>query len=89
MIIVWSFASSPGLLHMGKGLMTLNPYHSDGVIVNKTAVAGLLAVLHSAFDMKNSLLNKRHYILMLSLPLCDRAVSSLSTKNSNLYPYHH
>jgi len=25
---VWSFASSPGLLHMGKGLMTLNPYHS-------------------------------------------------------------
>jgi hypothetical protein len=43
--------------------MTLSPFHSDGVLMNKTAVGGLLAVLHSCFDMKSSILNKRHYLL--------------------------
>jgi len=52
-----------GLLHLGKGLLTLNPFHSDGLLINKTAVAGLLAVMHSAFDLKNSILSKRHYVL--------------------------
>jgi 26S proteasome regulatory subunit N1 len=52
-----------GILHLGKGLMTLNPFHSDGLLLNKVAVAGLLAVLHSVFDSKNSIFAKRHYIL--------------------------
>jgi len=52
-----------GLLHLGKGLMTLNPFHCDGLLLNRVAVAGLLTVLHSAFDLKNSILNKRHYLL--------------------------
>ncbi len=52
-----------GLLHLGKGLMTLSPFQSDGLLMSKTAVAGLLAIFHSAFDMKASILNKRHYLL--------------------------
>jgi 26S proteasome regulatory subunit N1 len=39
---------------MGKGLLTLNPYHSDGLLFNKTALAGILVVMFSALDMKNS-----------------------------------
>jgi len=52
-----------GLLHFGKGLVTLNPFHSDNFLMNKVGMAGLLAVFHSAFDLKNSVLNKRHYLL--------------------------
>jgi len=52
-----------GLLHLGKGLMTLNPFHTDGFLLNKVALAGLLTVFHSAFDLKNSLLQKRHWLL--------------------------
>jgi 26S proteasome regulatory subunit N1 len=43
-----------GLLHMGKGLLTLSPYQSDGLLFNKTALAGILVVMFSALDMKNS-----------------------------------
>jgi len=52
-----------GLLHLGKGLLTLNPFASDGMLLNKVAAAGLLVVFHSAFDLKNSVLSKRHYLL--------------------------
>jgi len=52
-----------GLLHLGKGLLTLNPFHSDSLLLNKNGAAGLLALLHSAFDLKNSILSKRHFIL--------------------------
>ena len=43
-----------GLLHMGKGLLTISPFHSDGVLMSKVAVAGLLTVLHASLDLKNS-----------------------------------
>jgi 26S proteasome regulatory subunit N1 len=48
---------------MGKGLMTLNPFYSDSFLLNKVGMAGLLIVFHSALDLKNSILNKRHYLL--------------------------
>eukprot|EP00823_Brevimastigomonas_motovehiculus_P002027 TRINITY_DN1318_c0_g1_i1.p1 TRINITY_DN1318_c0_g1~~TRINITY_DN1318_c0_g1_i1.p1 ORF type:complete len:926 (+),score=227.84 TRINITY_DN1318_c0_g1_i1:113-2890(+) len=54
---------SQGLLHLGKGLMTLNPYQSDNLLLNKVALAGLLVVLHAGMDMKNTLVGKRHYLL--------------------------
>eukprot|EP00455_Lapot_gusevi_P042534 TRINITY_DN5053_c0_g1_i7.p1 TRINITY_DN5053_c0_g1~~TRINITY_DN5053_c0_g1_i7.p1 ORF type:complete len:712 (-),score=223.00 TRINITY_DN5053_c0_g1_i7:109-2070(-) len=52
-----------GLLHLGKGLMTLNPIHSDNFLVNKPALAGLLVLFHSSLDLKNTILSKRHYML--------------------------
>eukprot|EP00463_Aulacantha_scolymantha_P003228 TRINITY_DN402_c1_g1_i1.p1 TRINITY_DN402_c1_g1~~TRINITY_DN402_c1_g1_i1.p1 ORF type:complete len:281 (-),score=36.20 TRINITY_DN402_c1_g1_i1:81-923(-) len=52
-----------GLLHLGKGLMTLNPFHSDNILLSKVSMCGLLVVMHSAFDMKNSILGNRHYLL--------------------------
>ena len=52
-----------GLLHMGKGLMTLNPLHSDRLLLSKVGLGGLLALLHCGFDLKATLLGKLHFML--------------------------
>jgi 26S proteasome regulatory subunit N1 len=52
-----------GLLHMGKGLMTINPLHSDKMLLNYPALAGILVLVYSCFDLKNTLLDKSHYLL--------------------------
>lgn len=52
-----------GLLHMGKGLLTINPFHSDRMLLNYPALAGVLILLHSCLDLKNTLLDKSHYLL--------------------------
>jgi len=52
-----------GLLHMGKGLMTINPFHSDMMLLNGPALGGMLVLLHSCLDLKNTLLDKSHYLL--------------------------
>lgn len=52
-----------GLLHMGKGLLTINPYHSDRMLMNGPALGAILILLHSCLDLKNTLLDKSHYLL--------------------------
>jgi 26S proteasome regulatory subunit N1 len=52
-----------GLLHMGKGLLTINPFHSERMLLNGPALGGMLVLLHSCFDLKNTLLDKSHYLL--------------------------
>lgn len=52
-----------GLNHMGKGLITLHPFHSDRLILNPAGLAGVLTVLHLCMDLKNTLLDKHHYLL--------------------------
>jgi 26S proteasome regulatory subunit N1 len=52
-----------GLLHMGKGLMTINPLHSDKMLLNYPALAAILVLLYSCFDLKNTILDKSHYLL--------------------------
>jgi len=52
-----------GLLHMGKGLMTLNPIHSDQMLMSGPALGGILVLIHSCFYLKNTLLDKTHYLL--------------------------
>eukprot|EP00184_Porphyridium_aerugineum_P008737 CAMPEP_0184692792 /NCGR_PEP_ID=MMETSP0313-20130426/1111_1 /TAXON_ID=2792 /ORGANISM="Porphyridium aerugineum, Strain SAG 1380-2" /LENGTH=1019 /DNA_ID=CAMNT_0027150643 /DNA_START=152 /DNA_END=3211 /DNA_ORIENTATION=- len=59
---------SQGLLHAAKGLITMNPLHSERFLMNRVAMSGLLTVLYSAFDLKSSILGKYHFLLyMLSL----------------------
>lgn len=43
-----------GLTHLGKGTLTLSPYHSDRQLLSPVAVAGLLATLIGFLDVKNS-----------------------------------
>ncbi|XP_019716876.1 26S proteasome non-ATPase regulatory subunit 2 [Hippocampus comes] len=52
-----------GLTHLGKGTLTLCPYHSDRQLMSQVAVAGLLTALVSFLDVKNIILGKSHYIL--------------------------
>lgn len=41
-----------GLVHMGKGTIGINPFHSDRSLMSKTAVAGLLATLMAFTEAK-------------------------------------
>ncbi|KAL3762002.1 hypothetical protein ACHAW5_008226 [Stephanodiscus triporus] len=51
------------MLHMGKGLMTLNPMHSDRMITSGPALGGILTLIFSCLDLKSTLLDKTHYLL--------------------------
>ena len=52
-----------GLNAMGKGLLTLTPFHSDRLLLNGPGLAGLLVVLHAFIDVKGTILDKFHYLL--------------------------
>ncbi|GJN39261.1 hypothetical protein PR202_gb28366 [Eleusine coracana subsp. coracana] len=54
-----------GLAHLGKGLLTLSPYHSDRFLLSPIALAGLVTVLHACLDMKSIILGKYHYMLYI------------------------
>uniref|UniRef100_A0A8D8S6N1 26S proteasome non-ATPase regulatory subunit 1 n=1 Tax=Cacopsylla melanoneura TaxID=428564 RepID=A0A8D8S6N1_9HEMI len=57
-----------GLTHMGKGTVSLSPFHTDRQILNPVALAGLLVVLTSFLDTKNIILGKSHYLLYCLVP---------------------
>ncbi|KAL9089955.1 MAG: hypothetical protein Q9165_005484 [Trypethelium subeluteriae] len=52
-----------GLLHMGKGTLTLNPFHTDRSVLSRVAASGLLTVLVSLIDAKQFILAEHHYLL--------------------------
>ncbi|XP_052207824.1 26S proteasome non-ATPase regulatory subunit 2 homolog A [Diospyros lotus] len=52
-----------GLVHLGKGLLTLAPYHSERFLLSPTALAGITTLLHACLDMKAIVLGKYHYVL--------------------------
>ncbi|XP_015881444.2 26S proteasome non-ATPase regulatory subunit 2 homolog A [Ziziphus jujuba] len=73
-----------GLVHLGKGLLTLNPYHSDRFLLSPTALAGITTMLHACLDMKAIILGKYHYVLyFLVLAMQPRM---LMTVDENLKP---
>ena len=61
---------SQGLLYMGKGMLSLQPYYSERFLLSKVAMAGVAIFLTSLFDIKSTLLSKQHYfIYYLSLAM--------------------
>ncbi|VDM46040.1 unnamed protein product [Toxocara canis] len=58
-----------GMTHMGKGTMSLNPFHSDRQLMSPVAVAGLFAVCFAFLDANNSVLNNRQHYLLFALTL--------------------
>ncbi|XP_065855782.1 26S proteasome non-ATPase regulatory subunit 2 homolog A-like isoform X2 [Euphorbia lathyris] len=73
-----------GLVHLGKGLLTLNPYHSDRFLLSPKALAGLVIMLHACLDMKAIILGKYHFVLyFLVLAMQPRM---LLTVDENLKP---
>jgi len=57
-----------GLLHAGKGLVTMSPYHSDRFLLLQPAICGLLTVLVSCLDFKSTILGKLHYLMYALTP---------------------
>ncbi|KAI0372041.1 26S proteasome regulatory complex non-ATPase subcomplex Rpn1 subunit [Pilatotrama ljubarskyi] len=57
-----------GLVHMGKGTLTINPFFDDRSIMSRTAVAGLLATLTAFTDAKGFILDKYHWMLYFLVP---------------------
>lgn len=43
-----------GLLHLGRGVMTLSPFHADHMLYSKVGMAGLLVLMHTATNLKES-----------------------------------
>ncbi|TPX59356.1 hypothetical protein PhCBS80983_g02503 [Powellomyces hirtus] len=52
-----------GLVHMGKGTLTINPFHSNRTLMSPVAVAGLLVNLVAFTDTKNLIFARGHYLL--------------------------
>ncbi|XP_008551707.1 26S proteasome non-ATPase regulatory subunit 2 [Microplitis demolitor] len=52
-----------GLTHLGKGTLTLSPYHSDRQLLSPVALAGLLSAIIGFLDVKNIILGRSHYLL--------------------------
>lgn len=52
-----------GLLHMGKGTLSINPFHTDRQILSRVSAAGLLAVLVAMMDAKQFITSNSHYLL--------------------------
>ena len=52
-----------GLTHLGKGTLTLCPYHSDRTLMSPVAVAGLMASLVACLDVKNCECNSINLVL--------------------------
>eukprot|EP01134_Creolimax_fragrantissima_P004949 CFRG4949T1 len=73
-----------GLLHMGKGTMTISPYHSDRSTMSLVSTSSLLAVLVSLLDVKKTLLSRHHYLIYLLAPAMFPRM--LSTFDENLNP---
>ncbi|CAJ0930839.1 unnamed protein product, partial [Mesorhabditis belari] len=53
-----------GLTHLGKGTLTLNPWHSDRQLLCPSAVAALFSTCFFFLDANNTVLsNRQHYLL--------------------------
>lgn len=72
-----------GLTHLGKGTLTLSPFHNDRQLMNPVAVAGLLATLVAFLDVKNIILGRSHYLLYTLVPAMQARM--LITFDENLH----
>jgi 26S proteasome regulatory subunit N1 len=52
-----------GLVHMGKGMIGVNPFHTDRTLMSPVAVAGLLSTIMAFTDAKSFILDKSHWMI--------------------------
>eukprot|EP00127_Corallochytrium_limacisporum_P007277 Clim_evm18s246 gene=Clim_evmTU18s246 len=58
-----------GLLHMGKGTMSISPYHTDRQLLSPVALAGLLVPIVSCLESKDLILGSKATYLMYAIVL--------------------
>lgn len=56
-----------GMTSMGKGTMTLSPFHSDRQLMSLVSVAAVFTTCFAFLDGENSILNKRQHYLFYAL----------------------
>lgn len=61
-----------GLLHLGKGTLTLNPQRQQGLFVNPSAFAGLVATLYLFTDFKSLVMTRPYLLYLLTTALQPR-----------------
>ncbi|XP_017799271.1 PREDICTED: 26S proteasome non-ATPase regulatory subunit 2-like [Habropoda laboriosa] len=54
---------SQGLVHLGKGTLSISPLHYASKILDKAALAGLLVVMVAFLDCQNLILGRSHYLM--------------------------
>ncbi|XP_066137473.1 26S proteasome non-ATPase regulatory subunit 2-like [Euwallacea fornicatus] len=70
-----------GLVHMGKGTMTLNPLHTDRMLLDPVGMAGLLITSVALLDPHALILSKTHYLLYsLAMSIQPRWLLTLDDK---------
>jgi len=57
-----------GFVHLGKGTLTMQPFHSDRSLMNVASTAALIAAVTAALDPRGLLLAKHHYLLYSIVP---------------------
>ena len=73
-----------GLLHLGKGLINLDPIYSHKLLINNRALAGILITLFSFTETENLICGK-HQFLLYSLALAMKP-KLVITVDKNLKP---
>lgn len=73
-----------GLNAMGKGLVSVSPFHSDRLLMSGPGLGGVLALLHAMLDMKGTILDKMHYLLYFLAPAMNPRF--LCTVDADLQP---
>lgn len=73
-----------GLLHMGKGTLSINPFHTDRQVLSRVAAAGLLSTLVAMIEPKEFITGKSHYLLYFLVTAMHPRF--LVTLNENLEP---
>ena len=69
-----------GLVHLGKGTLTLSPYHSDRMLMSRVAVGGLLGVIVAFMDVNNLIIGTSSQDLKLNWNIAKNAPSYYGIK---------
>ena len=75
---------SQGLIHLGKGLLTLAPHRADRTLVSNVALSCIASLMFICSDMKESILGSSHYLLYTLVPaIRPRFVVTLQKEKEN------
>ena len=70
-----------GLLYMGKGMLSIQPYYSERFLLSKVGMSGLIIFLVSLLDINVTLLGKTHYMIyFLSLAMYPKSLFVVKMK---------
>ncbi|CDI98389.1 26s proteasome regulatory particle subunit [Echinococcus multilocularis] len=73
-----------GLTHLGKGTLTLSPWHSDHALFRPVSLAGLLTLLVSCLEMRMTFMGRSDYLIFYLTPAIQPRL--LMTFDKNLKP---